>query len=455
MSFYLNDDDTICALATPNGIGGISVIRVSGTKAIEATRKLAPFLPQNLESHKAYFGAFQDALSDVVDEGLITVFLDGRSYTGELVCEISCHGNPLIVKEILDFLLQNKIRLAQPGEFTLRAFMNGKIDLVQAESVLSLIQASSRKSKSQALKQLKGHLSQELSKITDDLIKVLSILEASIDFTTEDIDVLPVEDILIILKKTLLQTEKLLSSYQGGKILKEGYQVAIIGRANVGKSSLLNALMETDKAIVSPFAGTTRDIVEGEIILNGCCIKLIDTAGLRLARGVVEKIGVERARQAISDADLLIFLTDVKKGSPYKILNEDQNILSSLPSKPIIKVRSKKDLWKEEAVLFKGELPISSHTREGMENLKTELSKKLESELQESPLMILQLRQFESLKVVKEGLLKGIKLLKKDESLELIALELQVALKALFEILGKEFNDEIMDRVFKEFCIGK
>ena len=450
------DSDTICALATPHGIGGISVIRVSGQKAVESVRKLAPFLPQTLESHKSYFGAFRKN-TDLIDEGLVAVFLKGRSYTGESLLEISCHGNPLIVREIIDFLMEQGVRLAQPGEFTYRAFMNGKIDLVQAESVLSLIQAQSQKSKQQSLKQLRGHLSQQLSKMTDDLIRVLSVLEAGIDFTTEDIDVLSIPDMLKTLGSILDRIEKLLSTYRSGKILREGYQVALVGRVNVGKSSLLNALLEKDRAIVSTQAGTTRDVIEGELLLKGCCIQLIDTAGLRKAKGEVEKIGVERARQAILDADLLVFITDLKADAPAELLQQDQQILKQFPDVPVIQVRSKKDLFGEgdAPTLSKDEVFLSSQTGEGLEDLKGRLLYKLEAEFRESPLMILQARQFESLRIVKEGLLKGMALLKKDESLELIALELQIALKALFEILGKEFNDEIMDRVFKDFCIGK
>lgn len=461
------DMDTICALATPHGVGGISVVRVSGQNAMQATRQIAPFLPKTLESHRAYFGVLKKTpkdkrtgkvlSEDFIDEGLITVFLGKKSYTGEPLAEISCHGNPLIVKEIIDFLRQNGVRLAKPGEFTYRAFMNGKIDLLQAESVLSLIQAQSERSKNQSLKQLRGYLSRKLSNVADDLTKVLSIIEASIDFTTEDIDVLPHKDMLDILEKRLIELEELLSTYKSGKILKEGYQVAIIGRPNVGKSSLLNTLVRKDRAIVSSLAGTTRDVVEGDMILNGCCIKLFDTAGLRQARGSIEKIGVERAKQVILEADLLIFVTDVKKDLSKKAYQEDLRILQDLPSVPVVKVKNKKDLLKtnEKAALSKEENQVSTLTGEGIEDLKTCLSQELQGEFKESPLMILQERQFETLEQAKVGFVGGIRLLKASESLELVALELQIALKALFEVLGRQFNDDVMDRVFKDFCIGK
>ncbi len=449
MSYLEGDDDTIYALATPQGIGGISVVRISGPTAIENIKKIAPFLPQDIQSHKAYFGHLKKN-AVIIDEVLVTVFLGGKSYTGENLVEVSCHGNPFIVRQIMDTLLNNGLRIARPGEFTYRAFMNNKMDLVQAESVLSLIEAQSQKSKQEALRQLKGHLSDQIKQITDDMTWVLSVLEASIDFTTEDIDVLPTEKILNNLKKMLNQVEALLSSYQGGKILKEGYQVAIAGRPNVGKSSLLNSLIEKDRSIVSPVSGTTRDLIEGEMLINGYLVRLIDTAGLREAKGTIEKIGVQRAKEAILNADLLIFVTDA-----YKSLQKDQTLLDSLPSLPLIKVISKKDLIKSKNDTLQEGIYISNKTREGLQDLKEAIVQKLEGQFKEASVMVMQVRHFEALKVVQKSLQTGLRLFIQNESLEFIALELQIGLKSLFAILGKEFNDEVMDKVFKEFCIGK
>ena len=457
VSYLSGDNDTICALATPYGVGGVSVIRVSGPKTIETIRKIAFFLPEKIESHKVYFGVLRKGTqsSHFIDEGLVTFFLGHRSYTGETVSEISCHGNPIIVREIVNFLLDHGVRLAKPGEFTYRAFINGKIDLVQAESVLSLIESQSRRSKQQSIQQLRGKLSKDLNQIADDLIYVLSVLEANIDFTTEDVGALPVQDLLKRLKERLLMVDAFIVSYKTGKVLKEGYQVAIIGRPNVGKSSLLNTLTEKDKAIISHLPGTTRDLIEEQIVIEGFCVKLIDTAGLRKTRGVVEKIGVQKARQAILDADLLIFITDATLRSSKIILQEDQKILKDLPSIPLIKIRSKKDLIKDTDSLLKGEVPVSSKTGEGIEGLKRAIGERLKNYFEGRSLMIMQARQFECLKALQKSLQKSIHLLEQDESLELIALELQIGLKSLFNLLGKEFNDEIMDRVFKEFCIGK
>ena len=458
-SYLLGDDDTICALATPQGRGGISVVRVSGLKSIEIVRQTAPFLPKDLESHKVYFGAlrkeFKAHTDHFIDEVLITVFLNERSYTGETLIEISCHGSPLIVKEIIDFLLENGARLAKPGEFTYRAFINGKIDLVQAESVLSLIESQAVKSRQQSLQQLRGKLSKDLNKMTEDITSVLSLIEANIDFTTEDIKPLNVKEVLNILKDILDAVDSLVCSYRAGKVLKEGYQVSIIGRPNVGKSSLLNSLVEKDKSIVSHISGTTRDLIEEQVIINGCCVRLIDTAGLRKTKGVVEKIGVQRAKQAILDADLLVFVTDVKKKSSKEVLLEDQKILKDLPSNPLIKVRSKKDLMFDDISLSEGEFAISNKTGDGIEDVKKAISQILEDCFEDRSVVIMQARQRECLKMLQESLKKSIFLLEKNESLELIALELQIGLKALFSLLGKEFNDEIMDRVFSEFCIGK
>ena len=458
-SYLLGDEDTICAVSTPQGRGGISVVRISGPNSIEIIRKIADFLPSDLESHKVYFGTLKiksgNNINNLIDEVLVTVFLNERSYTGETLIEISCHGSPFIVKEIIGVLLENGSRLAGPGEFTYRAFINGKIDLVQAESILSLIESQAIKSKQQSLQQLRGKLSKDLNKIADDLTLVLSVIEANIDFTTEDIKPLNVKEVLCMLENMLDTISSLIFSYKAGKILKEGYQVAIIGRPNVGKSSLLNCLTEKDKSIVSHISGTTRDLVEEQIIINGCFIRLIDTAGLRETKGIVEKIGVQRAKEAISDADLLIFVTDISERSPKKVFIEDHRIFKGLPSVSVIKVRSKKDLITNNASLFKEDIAISNKTGEGIEDVRKAIGQRLEDTFEERSVVVMQMRQVECLRRAEESLKKSISLLKKDESLELIALELQIALKSLFTLFGKEFNDEIMDRVFSEFCIGK
>ena len=457
-SYLLGDKETICALATPQGRGGISVIRISGPQSVKIVRKIAPFLSKNLQSHKVYFGILrrsQKKTDELIDEVLITVFLNDRSYTGETLIEISCHGSPLIVKEIIEALLENGARLAKPGEFTYRAFMNGKIDLVQAESVLNVIESQAVRSRQQSLQQLRGKLSKNLSKVAEDITSVLSIIEANIDFTTEDITLLDIKKVLKTLKSLLENIDSLVYSYKTGKMLKEGYQIAIVGRPNVGKSSLLNSLVEKDKSIVSHISGTTRDLIEEQMIINGCCVRLIDTAGLRDTKGIVEKIGVQRAKQAILDADLLIFVTDINEKSSKKDSLEDQNILKNLPSRPLMKVRSKKDLMTDKNKLSEGEISISNKTGEGIENVKKAIGQMLEDSFEDQSVVVMQARQIECLKTVQKALKKGVFLLEQNESLELIALELQIGLKALFTLLGRQFNDEIMDRVFSEFCIGK
>ena len=458
-SYLLGDDDTICAQATAQGRGGVSVVRISGLQTIEIVRRIAAFLPKDMESHHVYFGGLKNFSKEkkgrFIDEVLITVFLNGKSYTGETLIEISCHGTPFIVKEIIDELLENGARLAKPGEFTYRAFINGKIDLVQAESVLNLIESQSIKSRQQSLQQLRGKLSKDINKIVEDMTSVLSIIEANIDFTTEDIQPLDVKQTLDVLKGTLNIIDSLILSYNVGKVLKEGYQVAIIGRPNVGKSSLLNSLIEKDRSIVSHISGTTRDIIEEQIIIKGCFVRLIDTAGLRETQGVVEKIGVQRAKQAILDADLLIFITDANKKSSKEVLVEDQKILKELPFIPLIKIKSKKDLNSDDFLLCKREIAISNKTGEGIENVKKAIGQLLEDSFEGSSVIIMQARQMECLKQASKSLKKGVLLLEKNESLELIALELQIGLKSLFILLGREFSDEVMNRVFREFCIGK
>ncbi|WP_374031624.1 tRNA uridine-5-carboxymethylaminomethyl(34) synthesis GTPase MnmE [Bdellovibrio bacteriovorus] len=329
------DKDTICAISTPHGVGGISVIRVSGPQTLNIVSKICPFLPAHPESHKVYFGNLKNSQSgDEIDEVLATYFKEGRSFTGEEVIEISCHGSPLICQSILNQLVNLGARPADRGEFTFRAFMNGKLDLVQAESVLSLIESQSQQAAKLALRQLKGTLSHKLEEIEDDMTWILAHAEASIDFSTEGIEVIEENVIQVRLKKIEAGLKELVATFKVGRLLKDGFRIVLTGLPNVGKSSLLNLFLEDERAIVTDIPGTTRDVIHGDTTFEGVKFTFVDTAGLRdEATDLVERIGIQKSYEAQNESDVVFFVYDIEKG----LGAEELQILESLdPAKTYI-----------------------------------------------------------------------------------------------------------------------
>lgn len=453
-------DDTICALSTPPGHGGIAVIRVSGSKAFKIARAVCPFLPENPESHRAYFGLAKDRSATEIDEVIVTCFVDGRSFTGEETAEISCHGSPVLALNIINELIHSGARTARNGEFTYRAFMNGRIDLVQAESVLSLIESQSKPAAKVALRQLQGDLSKDFLELEDGLVWMLAHLEASIDFSTEDIEVVSASE--LIKRGTELQNriEKMLESYRHGRIIRSGLQVALVGKPNVGKSSLLNALVGEDRAIVTAEAGTTRDLVEGRITIAGVPVSFIDTAGLRETENEVEKIGIARSRKAVGDADVVFHVVDETFNAESMNLvpkNSSDQIFVVLINKTDLPELSHKVVEIESAARAAGikTISVSAKTGKGLDEVRKLLETRLQTDTLASGHLVTQARHAELLKKIHGSLLKGNSLIKADSSPEFIAFELQEAIHAIHELLGKEFNEQIIDRIFKEFCLGK
>ncbi|GIL17182.1 MAG: tRNA modification GTPase MnmE [Oligoflexia bacterium] len=471
------DKDTICAVSTPQGHGGISVIRVSGPRALDVSRALCRFLPKNPESHKAYFGTLTTKDQQVeIDEVLALPFLGSKSFTGEEVVEISCHGNPILVQWILKELVTSGARLAERGEFTYRAFMNGKLDLVQAESVLSMIESQTQQSAQQSLRQLKGGLSEVVENIENELTWCLAHLEASIDFSQEGIEIVSSDELKLRLSKIKTSVDDLMKSYTAGRILREGLQIALAGVPNVGKSSLLNSLMGEEKAIVTDVPGTTRDLVEGAFILGGVRVLLSDTAGLREAQDKVEKIGIQKSLLRQKEADYILFAFDVSR----EFSEEEAKILEAYPTDKVFLIGNKLDLiggdtqkatqilkkspslsnffsrianpeqFFKERVFF-----VSTFDKKSVDSLRNALSKHVEMSQIEDQTLIMQTRHFENLVKVEALIRAARELVSQDSSAEFIALELKQALILIQEILGKRFDDQIMDRVFKEFCIGK
>lgn len=474
----LNQQDTICAVSTPPGKGGISVIRISGTKAEEIVRSVCLFLPKELESHRAYYGLFKLS-SEVIDEVVCTFFGKNRSFTGEEVFEVSCHGNPLICQRILNILISLGARLAEKGEFTFRAFMNGRVDLVQAESVLSLIESQSKQALKQSLRQLEGGLSEKLTKIEDQIIWCLAHLEASIDFSSEGIDVVEQSILNDKLLQIIEDIRGLSRSYESGRIIKDGFKLVLIGQPNVGKSSILNLLLEQEKAIVSEIPGTTRDLVESEFFINGIKVSVVDTAGIRDSVDVIERIGIQKSLKAQSDADGILFIFDCSRKLSQNDLSILERILKSNSDSKIFLIGNKSDLSSVKIDDLKGQflVDLEKANIENLHSLKSIIgdrllflsaldsqSQKLIQEMLEKEIIssefqddavIIQQRHFENLLDAELCLLRGLDLVKNFASPELPSLDIKQALLRIQETLGKRFDDQIMDRVFKEFCIGK
>ena len=439
------DSDTIVAPATPKGVGGISVVRVSGKDSYKAIQKMASFLPQTPQTHRAYVGVIKTPITkENLDQVVVTYF--SSSYTGEPAIEISCHGNPLIVSKITKTIIETGlVRIARPGEFTHRAFLNSKMDLIQAESVLSLVHATSNRAAKQALMQLQGGLTLKLSQIKTKLIELLADIEAAIDFSHEDIEIISHEKIHKRLKKLLDSTLQMKKTYKSSRLLNTGAVVSIVGRVNVGKSSLLNKLLTDEKAIVSEIEGTTRDAIEGSIFVSDLLVKFVDTAGFRQTKETIETLGIEKTKKVMETSDIVLFVTDLPK-----LTNQDEEILKKITS-PVIVVHNKSDLWDKTRNL-KG-LCVSAKKDSGIEEIKKQVEKYIEAQLSEEGIIITQLRQVESLNKISQALKKAIDI--KTESYEFIAIELKSALSGVYELLGLEYDDEVMDRVFGKFCIGK
>ncbi len=462
----IRSEETICAISTPPGKGGIAVIRVSGPSALATAKIIAPNLTKkSIDSHKAYFCEIFDSKKHKIDEVVITYFQQGKSFTGEEVIEISCHGSTYITQKILDLLIENKCSMADRGEFTFRAFMNNRIDLIQAESVLSLIDSQNELSAKLALRQLDGHISKEFLKLESDLTWCLAHIEASIDFSTEGLDIVDHQVLINKIKLILSEIYKLIHSYQSGRLLKDGIKVVLVGEPNVGKSSLLNALLQNDKAIVTEIAGTTRDVIEGSTVCEGVKFLISDTAGLRDTEDRVEKIGVDRSRQEAARADILCFVLDATETDwtrSFQLFNEVggtknlflvnkmdrlQDINLSEITKKLQSYQAK--LGPEQAIFTSALDPLARTTI--LDQIKAAVGNL--SYLEEA--MISSARQFEKAQYAAEMIEVSLKELEKNSGAEFVAMYLKDALVSLQKILGHVYDDQIMDRVFKEFCLGK
>ena len=441
----LQEFDTIAAIATPLGTGGVGVIRISGEKSFEIADKI--FSKHNLEAGKIAHGWIVDG-EKKVDEVIVLPFRNPHSYTGEDVIEIHCHGGVNVVKNILSLVLKNGARTAERGEFTKRAFLNKKMDLSQAEAVADLIHAKTRNFALQSAKNLSGVLSEKISQIRGQIFETLSRIVAGIDFP-EDVAEPEYSYLIESFEKSLSEIDKILSCAQSSNILRQGIKVAIVGRPNVGKSSLFNTLLNANRAIVTDIAGTTRDVIKETLDLD-VAVTLIDTAGIRDTDevGKVEEIGIEFSKQSADEADLVIFLYDSSKG----ITEEDKEIYELIKNKPHLEVANKCDLIDKKA---EDKIYISTKTGEGISELRELIKSKVCDFSIEDTEYITNERQVDCLEKCKESLTNALEAAKRFELQDLISIDLKSALLFLDEITGEVITDDILNNIFDHFCIGK
>jgi len=452
MNLLIND--TITAVATPIGEGAISIIRVSGEDAFRVVDTIfrGKTKISFAASHTIHYGKIVDDKNVVIDDVLISVFRGPNSYTGEDSVEISTHGNSLITKRILELLLSKNVRSAEPGEFTKRAFLNGKIDLSQAEAVLDIIKSRTDSALRGARNQLDGLLSQKVQVLRQSLLNASSLIELELDFSEEGYEFMPKDEIIEKIDKVLNEIDYLLNSYRFGKVLKDGINLAIIGEPNVGKSSLLNYILKEARAIVSDIPGTTRDIIREEISIDGVLFKIFDTAGIRNSDDVIEIEGVKRSLEAVKNADVILWLTDVNSDYPAEIQNQLDKFTDS---KKIIKVVNKIDL--NHNIDIKADVYISSKTGEGINLLFEEMKKHAVGDgiYTEISTVINNVRHYNALKRTVDYLNSAKNSIYEEMSGEFIAVDLRNAIDSLSEIIGIVTTDDILNNIFEKFCIGK
>ncbi len=452
---------TIVAISTSPGIGGIGIIRMSGKEAFNILNKI--FKPKNNSEIKGYtikYGNIFDPESNkIIDEVLVSYFIAPKSYTTENMCEINSHGGQIVMKQILDLCLKNGAILAEPGEFTKRAFLNGRIDLVKAEAVIDIINAKTEKEKDASVCQLNGFLSKDIQDIEKELLSFTADIEANIDYPEYDIEEVSTKKSLEVLKNVKNKLLKLKESFNNGKILKEGINTAIIGRPNVGKSSLLNVLLKEERAIVTEYEGTTRDTIEEFINIKGIPLKIIDTAGIRETENAVEKIGIEKSIEIAKNADLIIAIFDISQD----LKDEDNKILDIIKDKNAIIVLNKIDLsvnkTTEERIksLNKDIVKISALERKGIDEIYDKIVKlyDLNKINVEGENIVTNSRHQYLINQSLISLEKAINTINEGMPLDIIAIDVKDILENLGKITGKNVSEDVINEIFSKFCLGK
>ena len=462
------NNDTIIALATPSGVGAISVIRLSGENAIDIVDAFFKSIKKgkslkNQKTHTVHLGHIIDK-SIILDEVLVSVFKNPNSYTGENVVEISCHGSSFIQQEIIQLFLQNGCRMADNGEFTMRAFLNGKMDLSQAEAVADVIASNSAASHQMAIQQMRGGITNELKELRVQLLDFAALIELELDFSGEDVEFADRTKFKELVAKITFVLKRLIESFSFGNAMKNGIPVAIIGEPNVGKSTLLNTLLNEEKAIVSDIAGTTRDAIEDEMIIDGVAFRFIDTAGIRETEDVVESIGIKKAYEKAENAQLIIFLIDSNKfsHSSEDFLQEIKTIQNRFPNKRLLVIANKIDtLSCHDSAILQSEIEnlilVSAKNKTGIDQLKAELTSLVNiGALSNNETIVTNSRHFEALNnalIAITSVQEGINL---EISTDLFSIDIRECLRHLGNITGEyDVDKDILGHIFGNFCIGK
>lgn len=455
--------DTIIAPLTPTIGGSISVLRISGSRAIPITNQLV--VKKNILNQNGgtfIHGTFTDKQGNLIDEGLVLIFRAPQSYTGEDVIEINSHANPFIVDRIISHYLDSGCRLAEPGEFSKRAFVNGKIDLIQSEAVADLIASKSESGVQNSLLHLKGKLSDQVKEIKEEIIKITAYLELDLDFTEEDIEIISAEQVIELITQTVAELDKLLGTFQHGKIISNGIDVLITGKPNVGKSSLMNSMIGQNRAIVSNIPGTTRDLIQEQTLINNTLIRFMDSAGIHLSADSIESEGMDRARDQYERADVIILTFDGSQPldqDDYNLLKtvavyyKDKAVLVANKADKETDPDTKKKLMEQDGQT----LLVSAKTGHAIESLKQHIYSRV-SEREHSvknETHITNKRQFEQLKISRDALSRVKETLINDTGFEFAALDMREATNALSEITGEITTDDMLNKIFSSFCIGK
>ena len=455
---FENPEDTICALSTPQGLGAISLIRLSGKDAITIVDSVFSKTLAKVESHTAHFGIIKKDDS-ILDEVLVTVFKDPNSFTGENLIEIGCHGSPFIQAEILKLLISKGARLAGPGEFSMRAFFNGKMDLSQTEAVADLIASSSEKAHKLAMHQMRGGFSKEISELRQELMNFASLIELELDFSEEDVEFADRTQLQNLIDLVESKIKGLVESFTYGNAIKNGVPVAIVGPPNAGKSTLLNALLNEDKAIVSDIAGTTRDVIEDVVVLNGVEFRFIDTAGIRDTEDVIENLGIKRSYDQIKLARIVLLVVDLVGMTGKGVLDQ----INTFKKEAITKNQSLICLFNKVDEISKNDFPelidqglfLSAKSQDGLEALKNRLFTEVGQDEGEGGVVVTNIRHYEILQKCQLSVEKVKAGLESQITGDLLAMDIRETMDLLGEITGEISSDDLLGNIFANFCIGK
>ncbi len=452
-----NHNDTIVALATVQGVSALAIIRLSGKEAIKITQ--LAFSGKNLSrqsTHTIHFGTIKDG-DKTIDEVLISVFKEPNSFTQENAVEISCHGSPVIIKEIIKVLLKKGARLAQPGEFTKRAFLNGRFDLAQAEAVADLIHAETDNARQAAFNQMRGGFSQEIKRLREELIHFASLVELELDFGEEDVEFAKRDDLRKLILKIQSYLKALIESFDQGNVIKNGIPTVIAGKPNAGKSTLLNALLNEERAIVSHIAGTTRDSIEDELILGGITFRFIDTAGLRETKDEIEAMGVGRTREKMKQASLILYMFDLSQTNSTEIKQEEDELKAL--GVPYIKVGNKIDKANRfilRSLENQNFVMISAAQKTNLQDLKDQILSHFHiSTVKQGDVLVTNLRHYQNLMATNDSLNRVLSGMETSVTGDFLAMDIRQSLHYLGEITGEITTEDLLDNIFSKFCIGK